>query len=782
MELKAKTPSLTERLFRQTNKITESPAESITAAQVSASESAYRGSRQILENAVGLFSDTYTCDACCLYLYDDSSRLITLKAARGYAMFGKASIVLKIGEGLVGRALAERRPIYTEMASTMQGYVRHHNFPDDELQTFLGIPLLCGKERVGAIVLQRKTGMPFLADEISAIRLKAAELANSIQNANALLQAEYSVGKANSQEKLVITEEITFSGKSASLGWAMASVKAFSETSVSALFSDWVTTYPPAKRSLDDAVLLVEKRLNAITKSLDERLPEAASMIFESAIMIMHDDNYIGKIKKLVESGKPLTEAIVSISSEFISFFKKSSVEYIKEKAHDVEDLSLRLLECVTLISPEDNSDTTPHVIVAEKLLPSDVIHIAQGNVQGIVLVAGGSTAHVTLLVRSLKIPMIIVPERDLLRLPDNEMIIIDCANDVVIVHPDAKTRKKFEARRHEEKRECVSVRNLQKETFTRDGVKIALHANINIIADIDSAINANAEGIGLYRTEFPFIMRQTLPSEIEQQKIYSRILERMPDKPVVFRTLDAGGDKVIPYLFKTKEENPALGLRSIRFSLKYPFILDQQLRAILRAVQTNQRHDVSIMFPMISSIEEFETARDHVLSCMESVHAELGDSEIIQPLIGTMIEVPSVLAILDTLAEASDFFSIGTNDFIQYVLAVDRTNASVGDQYVSHHPAVLRGLKVIANTAISHNTPFSICGEMGRDPRYIPFLIGIGFRSLSLEPMQIASTQQLISRFSVEQCTVYADKLLSMNYIADIEKSIDEFASAVFE
>ncbi len=756
--------------------------DSTTAPQLVTSESEHRGSRQFLENAVSLFSDLYKCDACCLYLYDDSSRLITLKAARGYAMFGKASIVLKIGEGLVGRALAERRPIYTEMASTMRGYVHHHNFPDDELQTFLGVPLLCGKERVGAIVLQRRTGTPFLAEEISAARLKAAELANSIQNANALLQAEDNASKDDSQDPLVLTEETLFTGKSASLGWAMAAVKTFSETSVSALLSASVTTYPPAKRSLDEAVLLVEKRLNTITKSLDERLPEAASMIFESAIMMMHDDTYIGKIKKLVESGKSLTEAIVRVSSEFISFFKKSNVEYIKEKAHDVEDLSLRLLECVTLTSPDDNSDTTPHVIIAEKLLPSDIIRIAQGNIQGIVLVAGGSTAHVTLLVRSLKIPMIIVPERDLLRIPDNEIVILDCANDSVIVHPSTKTRRRFELRRTEELREHVTVRNLQNETFTKDGIKISLNANINIIADIDSALDANAEGIGLYRTEFPFIMRQTLPSEVEQQKIYSRILERMPDKPVVFRTLDAGGDKVIPYLFKTKEENPALGLRSIRFSLKYPFILDQQLRAILRAVQNHHRRDVSIMFPMISSIEEFETARDHVLSCLESVHAELGDCEIIQPSIGTMIEVPSALAVIDNLAEESDFFSIGTNDFIQYVLAVDRTNSSVSEQYVPHHPAVLRSLKVIASAALRHETPFSICGEMGRDPRYIPFLIGIGFRSLSLEPSQIASTQQLISRFSVDQCKAYADKLLAMKYIADIEKHIDEFASAIFE
>lgn len=739
------------------------------------------GTKQFLENSVHLFANMYKCDRCCLYLYDDETRTITLKAADGCEMFGKASIVLKLGEGLVGRALAERRPIYTEMASAMRGYVRHHNFPDDELQTFLAIPMLCGKDRVGAVVLQRRTGTPFLAEEISAARLKAAELANSIQNANALILAEDSSSKVPRAEKLVLTEEMTFSGSAVSHGWAMAEVRLFSETSVSALLNQNVTTYPEAKRSLEEAIVIVEKRLNDITKTLDERLPEAASMIFESAIMMMHDESYIGKMNKLIAAGTSVTEAIAKVSGEFISFFQKSSTDYIKEKAHDVEDLALRLLESVTLTSPEENSDTSPHIIISEKLLPSDVLKIAQANVQGIVLVAGGSTAHVTLLVRSLKIPMIIITERDLLRLPEHEAMIMDCANECVIVHPSPKTRKKFEERRNEENRERTFHSNIKKETFTQDGTKISLYANINIIADINSAIDASAEGIGLYRTEFPFIMRQSLPSEAEQQNIYSRILERMPDKPVVFRTLDAGGDKVIPYLFKTKEENPALGLRSIRFSLKYPFILDQQLRAILRAIQTYHRHDVSIMFPMISSLEEFQTAKDHVHSCLESIHAELGDQKIIEPAIGTMIEIPAIVGVIDSIAEISDFFSVGTNDFIQYTLAIDRTNANVSDLYIPHHPAVLKGLKIIADGAIRHNTPLSICGEMGRDPHYIPFLIGIGFRSLSLEPAQISSTQQLISRFTIEQCQQYAKDLLSMDHIADIEKCIDEFASSVF-
>lgn len=764
------------------NTPTETSVETLpVGSQGNMDAAASSGTRRFLDQTVNVFAHRFKCDACGLFLYDESNRTLTLRAAYGYPMFGKASIVLKAGEGLIGRCLAERRSIYTEMASTMRGYTRHHNFPDDDLQTFLGIPLLYGKERVGAIMLQRRTGVPFLAEEISAARLKAEELATRMQSANAMLLVENAEDLAAGAKPLILTEETTFKGSAASHGWAMGKVKILAETNVSGLMADKVTSYPPATRTLEEAIPIVEERFKNIAKTLDERLPEAASMIFESEIMMMHDDNFIGKMNKLVESGTPVTEAIVTISNEFINFFRKSATEYIREKAHDIEDLALRLLEAVTASPDSLDEDQASRVIIAEKLLPSDVMRIAQGHVLGIVLVAGGSTAHVTLLVRSLKIPMIILPERDILRLPEGENIVIDCAKEKVIVHPSNATVKKFNERRLEEERERVTYKSDQKETYTQDGTRIRLNANINIISDINAAVDANAEGIGLYRTEFPFIMRQTVPSESDQQAIYARIMDRMPDKPIVFRTLDAGGDKVIPYLFGTTEDNPAMGLRSIRFTLKYPFILDQQLRALLRAIQEKRRADVSIMFPMISSAEEFDAGKEHIESCLESIIPEFEDREIIEPEVGLMIEIPSVLGVIDRLCETADFFSIGTNDFIQYMLAVDRSNPNVSNMYIPHHPAVLRGLKIIADAAIRHDVPLSLCGEMGRDSRYIPFLIGIGLRSLSLEPTHIPAAQQLISRFTVEQCREHANTLLSLNYISEIEEAVDAFASSIF-
>jgi len=243
-----------------------------------------------------------------------------------------------------------------------------------------------------------------------------------------------------------------------------------------------------------------------------------------------------------------------------------------------------------------------------------------------------------------------------------------------------------------------------------------------------------------------------------------------MPDRPMTFRTLDVGGDKVLSYFDHAREENPALGLRSTRFTLRYPYIFDQQLRAMLWAIQERKRTDVRIMFPMIGSLEDFRTVRQRVDVCLGDIQARLGGGELLRPAIGAMVEVPSLVHIIDDLVPESDFFSIGTNDFIQYMLAVDRTNAEVASYYLPHHPAVLRGLAAVIRPIVAAGKDVSICGEMGSDPRYIPFFLGLGIRTFSVNPTAIAETQRTISRLTLPQCEAYANDLLASSSIVRIE------------
>jgi phosphotransferase system enzyme I (PtsP) len=297
--------------------------------------------------------------------------------------------------------------------------------------------------------------------------------------------------------------------------------------------------------------------------------------------------------------------------------------------------------------------------------------------------------------------------------------------------------------------------------TYTRDGIRIRLLANINLLSDLALARDLKAEGIGLYRTEFPFLIRSAVLSEEEQLNIYKRLFDEMSDRDVTIRVLDIGGDKLLAYSDGTPVANPELGLRAMRFLFRHSDIFHQQLRAILRAAV--EARSPRIMFPMISSLDDFLKARQAVYNCM----ADLERDNLLhhqKPLIGALIELPCVVEIIEGLAAEADFLSIGTNDFIQYMLAVDRTNAKVADYYQPYHPAVVRSLAKIARAARHRNKEISVCGELAHDPKYIPYLLGIGVRALSVYPKFLPSVQKTIGNLKISEAKFYAEQLLTRN------------------
>jgi phosphotransferase system enzyme I (PtsP) len=301
--------------------------------------------------------------------------------------------------------------------------------------------------------------------------------------------------------------------------------------------------------------------------------------------------------------------------------------------------------------------------------------------------------------------------------------------------------------------------------TATTDGVRVQLMANINLLSDLKVACGLNCDGVGLYRTEFPFLIRTTFPTEAEQHVIYRKLVEAMHDKPVTFRTLDAGGDKILSYYHDIQEQNPAMGMRSIRFSLRNKAIFLEQLRAILRA---GAGAELRIMFPMISSVDEFHQARDAVSEAIEQLEKQ-GIEHHEKPKLGMMVELPSVIDLIDDFAREAEFFSIGTNDFIQFMLGVDRTNESVADFYLPHHPAVLRALNRIVHGVLEHGREISICGDMAHQPQYIPFLLGIGVQAFSVDPVYLLRTQQVITTTSLGYAQSLARSVLAQSRIGDV-------------
>ena len=344
--------------------------------------------------------------------------------------------------------------------------------------------------------------------------------------------------------------------------------------------------------------------------------------------------------------------------------------------------------------------------------------------------------------------------------MPEKTPVLVDAEAGNVYVNPTEQIISNFKAREQAQTSLEEQRRQMKPTTATKDGARIKLFANINLLADLKLAHHLLAEGIGLYRTEFPFMIRSNFPSEEEQFVIYHKVVEQMRGKVITFRTLDMGGDKVLSYYSNAKEQNPFMGMRAIRFSLQNTVIFSQQIRAMLRA---GVDADLHIMFPMIASLDEFEQARKMVFECVGALQYE-GVKHNSKPHIGMMIEIPSVLDLIDEFAQTADFFSIGTNDLVQYMLAVDRTNEQVAGLYQPYHPAVLRALKKIIDTANRHGKGVSICGDMAHDQQLIPFLVGIGIGTLSVEPLYLPKVQNVIAQLDTADAKKIAETMLSMN------------------
>jgi phosphotransferase system enzyme I (PtsP) len=439
----------------------------------------------------------------------------------------------------------------------------------------------------------------------------------------------------------------------------------------------------------------------------------------------------------------------------------------MREKARDVEDLALRLI--ANLSKGDDGGEMSWDgcILIARELFPSDILRITLEGVSGIIQVGGGLTSHISILVRSLNIPMIIVDETSLMHISDGGKILLDAYCGNAYVNPTDDVIEAFQEREKIRRTSDSQKSQMTDETKTVDGVSVTLLANINLLSELDLALQLKAAGVGLYRTELPFLIRQTLPTEDEQLEIYRRLLQKMSGRIITIRTLDAGGDKMLSYFDDAGEANPALGLRSTRLTLRHVDIFDNQIRAILRAGA--DAAGLRIMFPMVSSLDEFREAKSRVDAAVESLKAD-GVELSAYPEIGMMLELPAVLEIIDELAVESDFFSIGTNDFIQYMLAADRTNERVASYYCPHHPAVLRGIKRIADAALRHDIPCAVCGELAHDPRYIKFFIGVGITRFSVDPHYLPDVQSCVAGINAAEAAAYAGQLLSLSSLNEIE------------
>ncbi len=715
-----------------------------------------------LQTTAEMISNHMDTDVCSIYLYYDDKEELVLRATKGLNKDFIGKLKLKLGEGLTGVAVKELRYICERQASQTKSFRYFPGLGEERFESFLVVPILRGVQRVGAIVVQNTKKDYFQEDDIRALRAITAQLANTIEMACLILSIEE---KHDVSRTVPLPKNLSFvKGKIGSPGFAMGEI-AFIQSGKDLLKA--VTQHLDKTFTLHDfynAVDKTEKQIQDLQKEIEEKLSDVASLIFTAQILMLKDNNFIGSIVELIKGGSNPPFAIIQVVDDYVKKFEAVSNIYVQEKSYDIRDVGVNLLNNLLGIT-QNHFVYEDRIIIAQELLPSDILKLSSQRVRGVILLSGGVTSHLSILAQSLQIPLIISDVQGLLMLEENTNVVVDADQGNIYINPNKEVLQSFKEK-EEARLEAANASSMHAETFTKDKVKIKLLANINLLSDLKNALAFKAEGIGLYRTEFPFIVRDNFPSEEEQYVIYKKLVTGMPDSEVTFRTLDIGGDKLLSYFeHHSNEKNPSLGLRSIRFSLQHRDIFTQQIRAVLRA---GANGNIRIMFPMISSVDEFIEAKKIVHQCAEDLKREKIPCMTKIP-IGLMIELPSVLEVIDDLAEEADFFSIGTNDFVQYMLAVDRTNEKVADLYQPFHPSILRGLKRIANAGIKANIDVSVCGDMVHDEKFVRFLIGIGVRTLSLNPMYLKRIQKVIVESSLKDAQQWSDKLLKEGRLSKI-------------
>ena len=527
----------------------------------------------------------------------------------------------------------------------------------------------------------------------------------------------------------------------------------------------------------------IEKEINRFKKAIEESQSQLlrakkdinkkkfkeAQYIIDTHILLLQDKVLMGNTIKIIKHEKIDAALALKKTIEGLrSHLAEINDEYMKERTSDIEYIEQRLLRNLAGIKRDLVAKIREKVIiVASDLSPADTANLNVNEVLGFTIDSGGRTSHTAIMARALKIPAVVGLKDITRRVKTGDTMILDGIHGVVIINPTADTLLKYNQKKAEyDEFEIGLLKHKDLPGETIDGFRVKLMANIEIMEELPSVLTYGAEGIGLYRTEFLYLNRKDLPSEAEQFEIYKTVSQKIAPHPVTIRTLDIGGDKFMSHIDVAEEINPVMGLRAIRFCLKEVAIFKTQLRAIMRSSAYGK---VKIMFPMISGIEEVRQIKIILSEVKKELQAEhkVFDPDI---EIGIMVEVPSAASIADILAKEVNFFSIGTNDLIQYTLAIDRVNESVSYLYEPLHPAVLRILRNIINSAHDNGIPVAMCGEMAGEPFYMPILLGLGIDELSMNVMALPRVKSVLRSLDYKQSQLVTDSIFKLSTAQEIE------------
>ena len=699
-----------------------------------------------------------TVDLCSVYLTDYINHQHVLMATDGLNPESIGQVRLGFNEGLVG--LVGERNELVNLDNAPQ-HLRYHYCPgsgEEQYHAFLGVPIIHHRKLLGILVVQRCKQARFDEAELSFMITIAAQLAGGIAHAEASGGVS---GLHQVSGEQTIPENRPLQGLAGAPGVGIGNaVVVYPHADLSAIPDRQAHHPKQEEKAFHTAVDAVKKDIKQLSIRLEKVLPAEELALFDAYIMLLDSGTLSNKVIEHIRAGNWVQGALRDTINEHVRIFQEMDDPYLSERSDDIRDLGLRILSYL-----QENPRTQPQypeqtVLVAAEITATMLAEVPTERLVGIVSTRGSSSSHIAILCRAMGIPAVMGAKNLPVGRIDGYEIITDGYTGRVYISPSDEVRTEY-ARLSQEETELAAdlshLRDLPAETT--DGVRIPLYINSGLIADITPSHNSGAEGIGLYRTEFPFLVAERFPGEEQQLQIYRTVLESSAPQPVTLRTLDVGGDKSLPY-FPIEEDNPFLGWRGIRITLDHPEIFLVQLRAMLRA--NHGLGNLRLLLPMISNVSEV----DETLQLIQRAHRELSEEQgeqLDMPQIGVMIEVPAAVYQADALASRVDFLSVGSNDLTQYLLAVDRNNSRVAGLFDSLHPAVLRALLQVVESAHRLGKEVSVCGEMAGDPAAAILLLGMGMDSLSMTVSGLPRIKWVIRSFTKQRAAKILEEVLAM-------------------
>ncbi len=721
-----------------------------------------RDLKSALELIVSRVRETMKTQVCSIYLRAPEGNY-RLMATQGLLPEAVGKVTLNLDEGLVGWVVTRAEPLNLENAAQ---HPRYRYFPEtgeERYQAFLGAPIIHHRQVLGVLVVQQVENRRFDESEEAFLVTVSAQLAGVIAHAEATGNLE-AIGRPQKAARF-----LGVSGCSGvAIGTGVLVTPPADLSSVIAGKSD----DPEAEQALfEQSLALAQADIERLGEQLKDRLSPEEQALFDAYLAILADATLNKEVSERIANGDTAAYAWSQVVLEHVATFARMDDPYLSERASDLRDLGRRVLGHLQQSAAESRVYPKNTILVGDELTASMLGEVPEGQLAGMVSAQGSSNSHVAILARAMNIPTIMAAvDLPYLRLDQRELV-VDGYRGAVISDPTDEIRRQYEEIAREEQElveDLAAITHLPCETL--DHHRVALWVNTGLMADVMRSLERGAEGVGLYRTEVPFLLRDRFPSEEEQRKIYREQLQAFHPHPVTMRTLDVGGDKSLPY-FPIEEANPFLGWRGIRVTLDHPEIFLAQVRAMLKA--SEGLDNLRIMLPMVSGVAELEAAQVLIYRAFHELLEE--NFRINLPPIGVMIEVPATVYQARELAARVDFLSVGSNDLTQYLLAVDRNNARVAGLYESLHPAVLRALIEIVTQSHSQGTPVGICGELAGDPGAAMLLMAMGFDVLSMNATNLPKVKAVLRSVTLEDAEQLLRQVRDLPDSASINYCVDE-------